>query len=71
MNKASIEEQNVLIYDYFGNPQNIDSAYTDIKNWLKENKKSINGDVREEFVVSAADSQDTTSWHTKIYTPIK
>lgn len=71
VNKAEMAAHDVLIYDYYGDTQKMDSAYIEIKSWMKENKKNIDGDVREEYIISGLESSDTATWHTKIYTPIK
>lgn len=66
-----LEATAVLVYNYFGPYEQLHTAYTKIRTYLKDHSLESNGPMREFYITTPAKDIDPKDYLTRILVPVK
>lgn len=66
-----LEQDKMLIYNYYGPYQNLYTAYAEIKAYLDKVKIKQSGPMREFYITDPTTVKDSMQWLTRIMVPVK
>ncbi|MBK7309894.1 MAG: GyrI-like domain-containing protein [Sphingobacteriaceae bacterium] len=66
-----LEEGNMLIYNYYGDPEGLYNAYGEMQEYCKTNNLQHIGPMREFYITDGSTQPDKKQWLTRIMLPVK
>jgi effector-binding domain-containing protein len=66
-----LEEGNMLVYNFYGDPKGLYDAYGEIDQYCKKNNLQHVGPMREFYISDASNEKDKNKWLTRIILPVK
>ncbi len=66
-----LEEGNMLVYNYYGDPNGLFNAYSEISEYCKKNKLEHIGPMREFYITDGSTQPDKKQWLTRLMLPVK
>ncbi|MCD8529232.1 MAG: SRPBCC family protein [Chitinophagales bacterium] len=69
--KITLPAGKVLVYDYYGDYENMMKAHEEIEIYMTQNNIEYKGPVLEEYITDPMEEKDPSKWLTKIYYFVK
>ena len=67
---ATLNSANMLVYNYYGNYQNLYLAYDDMRKYMKANGFEQIGELREFYISDPVTETDYKNWLTRVMVPV-
>lgn len=67
---VTLPPNDMLMYNYFGEYQELFHAYDEIRKYMKDSGLEQNGAAREYYVTDPTTEQNPKKWHTRIMVPV-
>lgn len=66
-----LEEDKMLVYNYYGPYEYLNNAYEEIREYCRKNKLEQSGPMREFYITDETMVKDPSQWLTRIMLPVK